>query len=140
MKRRIELIAKEMATTPEDISYLFSLRAVYLNIVSLDKPIDEENDSLLRDFIEDKNIPDPVEVASALLLKEQLEDVLNTLTPREKDVLRLRYGLEDGRERTLEEIGKSFGVTRERIRQIETKALRKLRHPARSKKLKDFLD
>ena len=140
LRRRIELIAKEMATTPEDISYLFSLRAVYLNIISLDKPIDEENDSLLRDFIEDKNIPDPVEVASALLLKEQLEDVLNTLTPREKDVLRLRYGLDDGRERTLEEIGKSFGVTRERIRQIETKALRKLRHPARSKKLKDFLD
>ena len=140
LKRRIELIAKEMATTPEDISYLFSLRAVYLNIVSLDKPVDEESDSLLIDFIEDTSMPDPAETASFVLLKEQLEDVLNTLTPREKDVLRLRYGLEDGRERTLEEIGKSFGVTRERIRQIEAEALRKLRHPACSKKLKDFLD
>ncbi len=140
LRRRIELIAKEMATTPEEISRLFSLRAIYMNIVSLDKPVDEENDSFLRDFIEDKNTPDPVEVASALLLKEHLENVLETLTARERNVLRLRYGLDDGRERTLEEVGKSFNVTRERIRQIEAKALRKLRHPARSKKLKDFLE
>ena len=140
LRRRIELIAKEMATTPEEISRLFSLRAIYLNINSLDKPIDEENDSFLRDFIEDKNAPDPVEVTSFILLKDQLEEILSTLTERECAVLKLRYGLDDGRERTLEEVGRIFDVTRERIRQIEAKALRKLRHPARSKKLKDFLE
>ena len=141
LRRRIELIAKEMETTSEEISYLFSLRAAYMNIVSLDKPVDEEEgNSLLIDFIEDPNTPDPVEGVIVLILKEQLEEVLNALTPREKDVLKLRYGLDDGRERTLEDVGKFFNVTRERIRQIEAKALRKLRHPARSKKLRDFLD
>lgn len=140
LRRRIELVAQEMAMTPEDISRLFALRAAYLNIISLDKPVDEESDSQLRDFIEDTTIPDPADAASFMLLKEQLEEVLETLTLRERNVLRLRYGLEDGRERTLEDVGKIFGVTRERIRQIEAKALRKLRHPARSKKLKDFLD
>ena len=140
MRRRIELVAQEMITTPEEISHLFALRAAYLNIVSLDKPVDEESDSLLRDFIEDTDTPNPADAASFLVLKEQLEEVLNTLTPREKDVLKLRYGLEDGRERTFEDVGKIFGVTRERIRQIEAEALRKIRHLEHSKKLKDFLD
>ena len=140
LRRRIEFIAQEMATTPEEISHLFALRAAYLNIISLDKPVDEESDSLLRDLIEDTDTPDPADTASFMILKEQLEDVLNTLTPREKDVLKLRYGLEDGCERTLEDVGKNFGLTRERIRQIEAEALRKLRHLEHSKKLKDFLD
>lgn len=108
--------------------------------VSLETPIGEEEDSHLGDFIEDHDAPAPAEAASFRLLKEQLEEVLNTLTSREEKVLRLRFGLEDGRARTLEEVGQVFGVTRERIRQIEAKALRKLRHPSRSKKLKDFLD
>ena len=108
--------------------------------VSLETPIGEEEDSHLGDFIEDSNAPAPADAASHTLLKEQLEDVLSTLTPREKKVLELRFGLEDGRNRTLEEVGKEFNVTRERIRQIEAKALRKLRHPSRSKRLKDFLD
>ena len=108
--------------------------------VSLETPIGEEEDSHLGDFIEDSDAPAPADAASHTLLKEQLEDVLSTLTPREKKVLELRFGLEDGRTRTLEEVGKEFNVTRERIRQIEAKALRKLRHPSRSKKLKDFLD
>ena len=108
--------------------------------VSLETPIGEEEDSHLGDFIQDDDAPAPAEVASHTLLKEQLSDVLQTLTPREAKVLRLRFGLEDGRSRTLEEVGKEFNVTRERIRQIEAKALRKLRHPSRSKKLKDFLD
>lgn len=108
--------------------------------VSLETPIGEEEDSHLGDFIEDHDAPAPAEAASFRLLKEQLEEVLDTLTSREERVLRLRFGLEDGRARTLEEVGQVFGVTRERIRQIEAKALRKLRHPSRSKKLKDFLD
>ena len=108
--------------------------------VSLEKPIGEEEDSHLGDFIEDVDAPAPADAASHTLLKEQLSDVLDTLTPREEKVLCLRFGLEDGRSRTLEEVGKEFNVTRERIRQIEAKALRKLRHPSRSKKLKDFLD
>ncbi|AVX30585.1 RNA polymerase primary sigma factor [Carboxydocella thermautotrophica] len=108
--------------------------------VSLETPIGEEEDSHLGDFIEDEDAPAPAEAASYHLLKEQLEEVLSTLTPREEKVLRLRFGLEDGRARTLEEVGQEFGVTRERIRQIEAKALRKLRHPSRSKKLKDFLE
>ena len=108
--------------------------------VSLETPIGEEEDSHLGDFIQDDDAPAPQEVASHTLLKEQLGDVLSTLTEREEKVLRLRFGLEDGRSRTLEEVGKEFNVTRERIRQIEAKALRKLRHPSRSKKLKDFLD
>ncbi|MEG3007250.1 MAG: RNA polymerase sigma factor RpoD, partial [Oscillospiraceae bacterium] len=108
--------------------------------VSLETPIGEEEDSHLGDFIEDDNAPAPAEAASHTLLREQLSDVLKTLTPREEKVLKLRFGLEDGRGRTLEEVGKEFNVTRERIRQIEAKALRKLRHPSRSKKLRDFLD
>ncbi len=108
--------------------------------VSLETPIGEEEDSHLGDFIPDDDAPAPADAASHTLLREQLIEVLDTLTPREEKVLRLRFGLEDGRSRTLEEVGKEFNVTRERIRQIEAKALRKLRHPSRSKKLKDFLD
>ena len=108
--------------------------------VSLETPIGEEEDSHLGDFIPDDDAPAPADAASHTLLREQLMEVLDTLTPREEKVLRLRFGLEDGRSRTLEEVGKEFNVTRERIRQIEAKALRKLRHPSRSKKLKDFLD
>ena len=108
--------------------------------VSLETPIGEEEDSQLGDFIEDSDAPAPADAASHTLLKEQLVDVLSTLTPREEKVLKLRFGIEDGRTRTLEEVGKEFNVTRERIRQIEAKALRKLRHPSRSKKLKDFLN
>ena len=108
--------------------------------VSLETPIGEEEDSHLGDFIPDDEAPVPAEAASQTLLKEQLAEVLKTLTPREEKVLRLRFGLEDGRSRTLEEVGKEFNVTREHIRQIEAKALRKLRHPSRSKKLRDFLD
>ena len=108
--------------------------------VSLETPIGEEDDSHLGDFIEDQDATSPAEHAAYELLKEQLEDVLDTLTDREENVLRLRFGLDDGRTRTLEEVGKVFGVTRERIRQIEAKALRKLRHPSRSKQLKDFLE
>lgn len=108
--------------------------------VSLETPIGEEDDSHLGDFIEDQDATSPADHAAYELLKEQLEDVLDTLTDREENVLRLRFGLDDGRTRTLEEVGKVFGVTRERIRQIEAKALRKLRHPSRSKQLKDFLE
>ena len=108
--------------------------------VSLETPIGEEEDSHLGDFIPDDDAPAPADAASHTMLREQLVQVLDTLTPREEKVLRLRFGLEDGRSRTLEEVGKEFNVTRERIRQIEAKALRKLRHPSRSKKLKDFLD
>ena len=108
--------------------------------VSLETPIGEEEDSHLGDFIPDDDAPAPADAASLILLKEKLGEVLSTLTEREEKVLRLRFGLEDGRSRTLEEVGKEFDVTRERIRQIEAKALRKLRHPSRSKKVKDFLD
>ena len=108
--------------------------------VSLGTPIGEEEDSHLGDFIQDDNVPVPAEAAAATLLKEQLDEVLNTLTDREQKVLRLRFGMNDGRARTLEEVGKEFDVTRERIRQIEAKALRKLRHPSRSRKLRDYLD
>ncbi|MDU3456092.1 sigma-70 family RNA polymerase sigma factor, partial [Peptostreptococcus sp.] len=108
--------------------------------VSLETPIGEEEDSHLGDFIPDEDAPAPAEAAAYSLLKEQIEEVLNTLNDREQKVLKLRFGLEDGRARTLEEVGKEFDVTRERIRQIEAKALRKLRHPSRSKKLRDYLD
>ncbi|MBE8951232.1 MAG: RNA polymerase sigma factor RpoD [Quinella sp. 3Q1] len=132
-----EEIAEEMEL---DVARVREIKKISQEPVSLETPVGEEDDSHLGDFIEDHDAPAPADAASFMLLKEQLEDVLGTLTQREKNVLRLRFGLEDGRARTLEEVGKSFNVTRERIRQIEAKALRKLRHPARSKKLKDFLD
>jgi RNA polymerase primary sigma factor len=108
--------------------------------VSLETPIGEEEDSQLGDFLEDKDLPSPEDAASRQLLREQLEEMLDDLTDREREVLHLRFGLEDGHAYTLEEVGKRFGVTRERIRQIEAKALRKLRHPSRSRKLRDFLE
>ena len=132
-----EEIAEEMEVPVERVR---EIKKIAQEPVSLETPIGEEDDSHLGDFIEDQDAQAPADAASFMLLKEQLEDVLGTLTPREKEVLRLRFGLKDGKARTLEEVGKSFNVTRERIRQIEAKALRKLRHPARSKKLKDFLD
>ncbi|MDI3280922.1 MAG: RNA polymerase sigma factor RpoD [Bacillota bacterium] len=132
-----EEIAREMDMSVERVREVLKIAQ---EPVSLETPIGEEEDSHLGDFIEDEDSPAPAEAASFLLLREQLEDVLDTLTPREEKVLRLRFGLDDGRSRTLEEVGQVFGVTRERIRQIEAKALRKLRHPSRSRKLKDFLD
>jgi len=132
-----EEIAKEMDVSVDRVREIMKIAQ---EPVSLETPIGEEEDSHLGDFIEDHDAPAPAEAASFVLLKEQLEDVLNTLTEREEKVLRLRFGLDDGRARTLEEVGQNFGVTRERIRQIEAKALRKLRHPSRSKKLKDFLE
>nr|WP_320145907.1 RNA polymerase sigma factor RpoD [uncultured Anaeromusa sp.] len=132
-----EEIAKEMEISVERVREIMKIAQ---EPVSLETPIGEEEDSHLGDFIEDQDAPAPAEAASFMLLKEQLEEVLETLTPREEKVLRLRFGLDDGRARTLEEVGQHFGVTRERIRQIEAKALRKLRHPSRSKKLKDFLE
>ncbi|MFA9380327.1 MAG: RNA polymerase sigma factor RpoD [Acetanaerobacterium sp.] len=132
-----EEISAELDLPPEKVR---EIMRVAQEPVSLETPIGEEEDSHLGDFIPDDDAPAPAEAASHTLLKEQLGDVLQTLTPREEKVLKLRFGLEDGRSRTLEEVGKEFNVTRERIRQIEAKALRKLRHPSRSKKLKDFLD
>ncbi|MDO4922032.1 MAG: RNA polymerase sigma factor RpoD [Phascolarctobacterium sp.] len=132
-----EEIAKEMDTTVDRVREIMKIAQ---EPVSLETPIGEEEDSHLGDFIEDHDAPAPADAASFTLLREQLEEVLETLTVREKRVLELRFGLEDGRSRTLEEVGQHFGVTRERIRQIEAKALRKLRHPSRSKKLKDFLE
>lgn len=132
-----EEIAEEMEMPVEKVREIMKIAQ---EPVSLETPIGEEEDSHLGDFIPDDDTQAPADAAAYLLLKEQLEDVLETLTPREKKVLRLRFGLDDGRPRTLEEVGQVFGVTRERIRQIEAKALRKLRHPSRSKKLKDFLE
>ncbi len=132
-----EEIAAEMDMTAEKVR---EIQKIAQEPVSLETPIGEEDDSHLGDFIEDHDAPAPADMAAYELLKEELEDVLETLTEREEHVLRLRFGLDDGRTRTLEEVGKVFGVTRERIRQIEAKALRKLRHPSRSKRLKDFLD
>ena len=140
LRRRLELIADEMETTSDEIRKLFKLREIYRQIVSLDMPVGEDSDTPLADFIPDEDAQTPFDAASFMLLKEQLDETLSTLKPREKDVLQLRYGLSDGRERTLEEVGQIFGITRERIRQIEAKALRKLRHPTRSKKLRDFWD
>ncbi len=130
-------IAKEIGMSVEKVREIMKISQ---EPVSLETPIGEEEDSHLGDFIPDDDAPAPAEAAAFTLLKEQLIDVLDTLTPREEKVLRLRFGLDDGRARTLEEVGKEFNVTRERIRQIEAKALRKLRHPSRSKKLKDYLD
>ena len=132
-----EEIAKEMGVSEEKVR---EITKIAQDPVSLETPIGEEEDSHLGDFIPDDDIPAPAEAAAFTMLKEQLTDVLDTLTPREEKVLRLRFGLDDGRARTLEEVGREFNVTRERIRQIEAKALRKLRHPSRSKKLKDFLE
>ena len=132
-----EEIAREMDTTVERVREIMKIAQ---EPVSLETPIGEEEDSHLGDFIEDHDAPAPADAASFTLLREQLDEVLETLTLREKKVLELRFGLEDGRSRTLEEVGQHFGVTRERIRQIEAKALRKLRHPSRSKRLKDFLE
>ena len=132
-----EEIAKEMGITVEKVR---EIKKVSQDPVSLETPIGEEEDSHLGDFIPDDDVPAPVEAAAYSMLKEQLMEVLDTLSDREKKVLMLRFGLEDGRPRTLEEVGKEFNVTRERIRQIEAKALRKLRHPSRSKKLRDYLE
>ena len=124
----------EQIHDPDRDRFVLSLSLIHIS------PIGEEEDSHLGDFIPDEDASEPSEAASFTLLKEQLVEVLSTLTPREEKVLKLRFGIEDGRTRTLEEVGKEFHVTRERIRQIEAKALRKLRHPSRSKKLKDFLN
>jgi len=132
-----EEIAKEMDIPVERIA---EIEKIAQEPISIDTPIGEEEDSHLGDFIPDEEALAPAEAAAYTLLREQLVDVLQTLTPREEKVLKLRFGLDDGRARTLEEVGKEFNVTRERIRQIEAKALRKLRHPSRSKKLKDYLD
>ncbi len=130
-------IAREMEIAPERVREILKIAQ---EPVSLEMPIGEEEDSNLGDFIEDHKVLAPVDAASRQMLKEQMDDVLDTLTERERQVLEMRFGLEDGRGRTLEEVGKAFGVTRERIRQIEAKALRKLRHPTRARKLKDYLD
>ena len=132
-----EEIAKEMDMSVEKV---MEIQKIAQDPVSLETPIGEEDDSHLGDFIQDEDSPAPQDSAAYTLLKEQLEEVMNTLTPREAKVLKLRFGLEDGRARTLEEVGREFQVTRERIRQIEAKALRKLRHPSRSKKLKDYMN
>jgi len=132
-----EEIAKEMGISVEKVR---EIKKISQDPVSLETPIGEEEDSHLGDFIPDDDVPAPVDAAAYSMLKEQLMEVLDTLSEREKKVLMLRFGLEDGRPRTLEEVGKEFNVTRERIRQIEAKALRKLRHPSRSKKLKDYLE
>jgi RNA polymerase primary sigma factor len=132
-----EEIAKEMNMSEDRVREILKISQ---EPVSLETPIGEEEDSHLGDFIQDDNVPVPADAAAFTLLKEQLVEVLGTLTEREQKVLRLRFGLDDGRARTLEEVGKEFNVTRERIRQIEAKALRKLRHPSRSRKLKDYLD
>ena len=132
-----EEIAKEMDIPVEKV---MEIQKIAQDPVSLETPIGEEDDSHLGDFIQDEDSPAPHDAASYTLLREQLEEVMSTLTPREAKVLKLRFGLEDGKARTLEEVGKEFDVTRERIRQIEAKALRKLRHPSRSKKLRDYMN
>ena len=132
-----EEIAKAMKMSPEKVREIMKIA---LDPVSLETPIGEEEDSHLGDFIEDSDSPAPQEAVASMMMREQLNEVLRTLTPREEQVLKLRFGLDDGRTRTLEEVGQVFNITRERIRQIEAKALRKLRHPSRSKRLKDYLD
>ena len=130
-------VAKEMNMNPDKVREIMKIAQ---DPISLETPVGEEEDSHIGDFIEAQESPAPAEAASYELLREQLNEVLHTLTPREEQVLRLRFGLEDGRQRTLEEVGQQFNITRERIRQIEAKALRKLRHPSRSKKLRDYLN
>ncbi len=130
-------IGKEMQVSAEKVREIGKISQLP---ISLESPIGEEDDSRLGDFIEDRNALPPVDAASRQLLKEQIDEVLSSLTPREQRVLQLRFGLEDGRSRTLEEVGKEFNVTRERIRQIEAKVLRKLRHPSRSRRLRDYLE
>lgn len=130
-------VAKEMNMNPDKVREIMKIAQ---DPISLETPVGEEEDSHIGDFIEDQESPAPAEAASYELLREQLNEVLHTLTPREEQVLRLRFGLEDGRQRTLEEVGQQFNITRERIRQIEAKALRKLRHPSRSEKLRDYLN
>ncbi|MDD4324756.1 MAG: sigma-70 family RNA polymerase sigma factor, partial [Eubacteriales bacterium] len=133
----VDELAAEMEMTPEKIREIMKISQ---SPVSLEKPIGEEEDSQLGDFIPDEDAASPDEQAANTLLKEELLNVLSELSPREEEVLKLRFGLKDGRTRTLEEVGKVFDVTRERIRQIEAKALRKIRHPSRSKRLKDYVD
>ena len=132
-----EEIAKEMGISEEKVR---EIQKIAQETISLDTPVGEEEDSNLGTFLQDESAANPAESATNLMLKEQLLDVLNTLTPREQKVIMLRYGVDDGHPRTLEEVGREFNVTRERIRQIEAKALKKLRHPSRSKRLKDFLE
>ena len=132
-----EEIAERMNMTPDKVREILKIAQ---DPVSLETPIGEEEDSHLGDFIQDDDSPAPEEAVSYTVLREQIVEVLHTLTPREEEVLKLRFGLKDGKTRTLEEVGEVFGITRERIRQIEAKALRKLRHPSRSKRLKDYLD
>ena len=130
-------IGRELEVSPEKVREIAKVSQLP---ISLESPIGEEEDSRLGDFIEDRNALPPVDAASKQMLKEQIDEVLSSLTPREQRVLQLRFGLEDGRSRTLEEVGREFNVTRERIRQIEAKVLRKLRHPSRSRKLRDYLE
>jgi RNA polymerase primary sigma factor len=130
-------IGEQLDLSPEKVREIIKIAQLP---ISLELPMGEEADSHLGDFIEDRNAIQPVDSASKQLLKDQISEVLSTLTPREQRVLQLRFGLEDGRSRTLEEVGLEFHVTRERIRQIEAKALRKMRHPSRSRKLRDYLD
>ena len=132
-----QAIAERMDMTPDKVREILKIAQ---EPVSLETPIGEEDDSHLGDFIEDEVIENPVDYTTRVVLREQLDEVLDTLTDREENVLRLRFGLDDGKMRTLEDVGKVFNVTRERIRQIEAKALRKLRHPSRSKQLKDFIE
>ncbi|MBI4296656.1 MAG: sigma-70 family RNA polymerase sigma factor, partial [Chloroflexi bacterium] len=132
-----EEIAREMEMPPDKVREIIKVSQLP---ISLESPVGEEENSQLGDFIEDRAALPPVDAATKQLLKEQIEDVLATLSPREQRVVKLRFGLEDGRSRTLEEVGREFMVTRERIRQIEAKVLRKLRHPSRSRKLKDYLE
>jgi RNA polymerase primary sigma factor len=131
-----EEIAEEMQLPPKKVGWMLKISQRPL---SLEKPVGEEKDSELGDFIEDEDLPTPSDVASHRLLREEIEEVLTSLTPREARVLQLRFGLADGRSHTLKEVGEKFGVTRERIRQIETEALQRLRHPSRSQKLRDYL-
>ena len=138
LRERLDLIAQEMNITAEEVRELFRLRDVYTNMKSLDMPVGEDSDTPLAELIISEENPTD-DAVTLVLMREQLDAILATLTQRERAVLSLRFGLLDGHERTLEEVGKKFNVTRERIRQIEAKALRKLRHPARSKKLRDFL-